>query len=150
MRSHVRGWGLGAQERVICTPSTFCGLWLGFDNPRYQSHLHHEFSVSWTNKQASLNLSLFVCEMDYTYPSSKVERSKKGHSAFRGRAVLALSVADLLQTTVCYLLPDPSRETHWQPSPMMDIRGVTQTHYAKQKRGDRGKGDLRDTGIEWN
>lgn len=32
----------------------------------------------------------------------------------------------------------------------MDVRGATQTHYGKQKRRDRGKGGLRDAGIEWN
>lgn len=58
-------------------------------------------------------------------------------------------MADLLQTTVCYLLPDPSWETHWQPSPTMGVRDATQTHYGKQKRRDRGKGGLRGTGIEW-
>lgn len=82
MRSHVRGWGPGAQERFNCTPSTFCGRWLGFNNPRCQPHLHREFSVvldKWAS--LSLNLSLFICEMDYTYPSPKVGRSKKGHSA---------------------------------------------------------------------
>lgn len=90
--------GLGPKRDSTKPLSTFCGCWLGFDNPRCQPHLHHKFSVSWTSGKASLSLTLFICKMDHTYPSHKVSRSTKGHSAFgEGRlAVLALCVTDLL------------------------------------------------------
>ena len=103
----ILGAGRLGPKRESTTPlSTFCGVWLGFDNLRCQPCLHHKSSVSWTSGHSSPSLGLFICKMDHTYPSPEVGRNTKDYSIFSG-AVLALHAADL-QTAVCCLFPDSS------------------------------------------
>lgn len=74
--------GLWPKRQSTAPLPTFCGIWLGFDNPRGQPCLCHKSSVSWTSGQSSLSLGLFICKMDHTYANHEVSGNTRDYSIF--------------------------------------------------------------------